>query len=165
MLAVLLLLLAIAPRAIADDATIERHLATIARVGTQGQGSAEARGAADALAAIGIEALPKLLVAMDTPNIVVANWYRSIYETIVGGSWPVRPRGCRAISSSRTPPTPVARDALGGWCWRSSIESSRNSAASFCPSSWTIRSFAPTPSIWLWRREKRRSPRETRPRR
>ena len=27
--------------------------------------------------------LPRLLVAMDTPSVVVANWYRSVYEAIV----------------------------------------------------------------------------------
>lgn len=58
-------------------------LALIAQVGPQGQGSAAARQARDRLALRGIEFTPQLLVALDTPNIVAANWYRSIWEDIV----------------------------------------------------------------------------------
>jgi hypothetical protein len=62
---------------------VEGQLAAIARSGPQGAGSAEARTAASALGALGADALPRLVVAMQTENPVAANWYRSAYETIV----------------------------------------------------------------------------------
>ncbi len=65
------------------DETVAVRLAVIAKVGPQGAGSAEARQARDELAKRGVEILPQLLVAMDTSNVVAANWYRSIYEEIV----------------------------------------------------------------------------------
>lgn len=58
-------------------------LAAIAKTGQQGSGAAEAAQARRELAQRGIEILPPLLVAMDTPNPVAANWYRSVYEEIV----------------------------------------------------------------------------------
>lgn len=68
----------------APDAEVARNLAQIAQVGPEGQGSAAAREARDALARQGVEILPQLLAAMDTANPVAANWYRTVYEEIVG---------------------------------------------------------------------------------
>src|SRR5579872_2759855 len=68
----------------APDAEVARNLAQIAQAGPEGQGSAAAREARDELARQGVEILPQLLVAMDTPNPVAANWYRTAYEEIVG---------------------------------------------------------------------------------
>ena len=72
------------------------HLATIAKTGPKGEGSAPAKLARDELAKRGVEVLPPLLVAMDTTNSVAANWYRTAYEEIVarelsrdGTKWPV----------------------------------------------------------------------------
>jgi hypothetical protein len=68
-------------RAIGDGAT-EDHLAAIARVGRQGQNAAEARRACDALSSQGTDLLPRLLVGMDTSNVIVANWYRTVFDQI-----------------------------------------------------------------------------------
>jgi hypothetical protein len=65
----------------ADD--VDARIAAIAAVGSQGRGSAAAREACHDLARKGPEILPRLLSAMDTPNIVGANWYRAAYEQIV----------------------------------------------------------------------------------
>jgi hypothetical protein len=62
---------------------IDDALAAIARVGPQAKGSAEARKACDQLTRHGAEILPELLAAMDTKNLVAANWYRTVYEQIV----------------------------------------------------------------------------------
>jgi hypothetical protein len=67
--------------AIADD--LGQDAATIARAGPQAAGSREAREARDRLARHGTEILPRLLGAMDTTNVVAANWYRTAYEEIV----------------------------------------------------------------------------------
>ena len=53
---------------------------TIARTGPQSSGSAEAQQASDTLMTHGVEILPELLAAMDTTNIVAANWYRTVYQ-------------------------------------------------------------------------------------
>lgn len=66
------------------DEKVAAQLAVIAKAGPQGAGSAAARAARDELAKRGVEILPQLLDAMDTPNVVAANWYRTIYEDIVG---------------------------------------------------------------------------------
>src|SRR5690348_8694050 len=68
--------------AAADD-TVATQIAIIAKVGPQGTGSAAARPARDELARCGVDILPQLLAAMNTSNVVAANWYRSIYEEIV----------------------------------------------------------------------------------
>ena len=68
--------------AAADDA-VAAQIAIIAKVGPQGAGSAAARTARDELARRGVEILPQLLAAMNTSNVVAANWYRSIYEELV----------------------------------------------------------------------------------
>lgn len=67
--------------AAADD--VDDQLKVIARTGPQGAGSFDARQARDHLAKQGVEILPRLLVAMDTPNLIAANWYRTVYEQIV----------------------------------------------------------------------------------
>jgi hypothetical protein len=41
-----------------------------------------ARPARDELARRGVEILPQLLAAMNTSNVVAANWYRSIYNEL-----------------------------------------------------------------------------------
>ena len=73
----------------------EPDLAVIAKVAPQGEGSPSAKVARDELAKHGVEILPQLLVAMDTSNVIAANWYRSAYEEIVtrelkreGTQWP-----------------------------------------------------------------------------
>ncbi len=70
------------PIAAAAD-SVETQLAVIAKVGPQGAGSLAARKARDELARCNVEILPQLLAAMNTSNVVAANWYRSIYEEIV----------------------------------------------------------------------------------
>lgn len=65
----------------ADD--VGEQLAIIARAGPRGEGSAAARAACEPLAARGADILPRLLAAMETENSVAANWYRTVYETIV----------------------------------------------------------------------------------
>ena len=62
---------------------VDARVAAIAAVGPQGKGSADARKACRELAMLGPEVLPRLLSAMDTPNIVAANWFRAAYEQIV----------------------------------------------------------------------------------
>lgn len=70
-----------APSAYGDE--IANDIRTIAEVGPQAAGATNARAAHDRLARRGVEVLPRLLVAMDTTNIVAANWYRSVFERIV----------------------------------------------------------------------------------
>jgi hypothetical protein len=71
----------IVPAAQADD--VEDWLAAVARVKVTGEGSAEARAAAERLAERGPDVLPRLLGAMDGANVVAVNWYRTAYERIV----------------------------------------------------------------------------------
>ncbi|HVX62580.1 MAG TPA: hypothetical protein VHC19_18320 [Pirellulales bacterium] len=66
--------------AAADE--VDDALATIAKAGPEGTGSVEARKARDRLADQGTDILPKLLAAMDTKNLVAANWCRTAYEEI-----------------------------------------------------------------------------------
>ncbi|WP_145426449.1 hypothetical protein [Symmachiella dynata] len=67
-------------QATADE--IDDQLQTIATCGPGGQGSGAAKQAALELVDSGIEILPRLLDAMDTDNILAANWYRTIYEQV-----------------------------------------------------------------------------------
>jgi hypothetical protein len=67
--------------ALADD--IDDALAKIGRAGPQAAGSVAAREARDLVASQGVEVLPKLLAAMDTSNIVAANWLRTAFDEIV----------------------------------------------------------------------------------
>jgi len=62
---------------------VDEALAAIRQVGPQAVGSVAARQAHDRLARCGTEVIPKLLAAMDTTNVVAANWCRSAYEIVV----------------------------------------------------------------------------------
>ena len=77
------LLLANVPGLHADD--IDQWLSAISKTGAGAAGSRAARVAADQLRDQGIVILPRLLDAMDTPNVVAANWYRTVFDDIVQG--------------------------------------------------------------------------------
>lgn len=62
---------------------VDELVAVVAKSNRQGVGSVAARQASTQLSERGVEILPQLLRAMDTENIVAANWYRTAYETIV----------------------------------------------------------------------------------
>ncbi|MDP6717352.1 MAG: hypothetical protein QGF59_01800, partial [Pirellulaceae bacterium] len=64
---------------------VDKLLQVVAEVGPGGVGSSAARVATDRLGQHGVAILPQLLNAMDTPNFVAANWYRTVYERIVAG--------------------------------------------------------------------------------
>jgi hypothetical protein len=66
--------------ATADE--VDEAIAAIAKVGPGAAGSAEARAARDILARQNAQALPRLLVALDTKNVVAANWYRTAFDAI-----------------------------------------------------------------------------------
>jgi hypothetical protein len=83
------------PSPATDDPAVAEQLTVIARAGPLGSGSTEARAARDALARRGLEILPQLFVAMDTRNVVAANWVRTVFDEIVsreaergGARWP-----------------------------------------------------------------------------
>ena len=65
------------------DPAVAAELAAILRVGPQGAGSTEAGVARNKLSKRGLEILPPLLNALDTPNPVAANWLRTIFEDLV----------------------------------------------------------------------------------
>lgn len=65
----------------ADD--VDRDLEAIAAVGPNGKGAAAAREARQRLASQGTEILPRLIVAMDTQNVVAANLCRTLFEGAV----------------------------------------------------------------------------------
>ncbi len=67
----------------AVDKQVAAQLAAIAQAGPQGAGSEAARAAQLDLSKRGVEILPELLIAMDTSNVVAANWYRIVFEQIV----------------------------------------------------------------------------------
>ena len=90
----------------ATDPAVAEQLAAIARVGQLGAGSSEARVARDALALRGAEILPALFMAMDTKNVVAANWYRTVYEEIVE-----RPASAEAIKKQQAFLVEYAADA------------------------------------------------------
>ncbi|MBB73404.1 MAG: hypothetical protein CMJ75_02695 [Planctomycetaceae bacterium] len=77
------LLLANAQILRADD--IDQWLSAISKTGADAAGSREARAAADQLKGQGVVILPRLLEAMDTPNVVAANWYRTVFDDIMQG--------------------------------------------------------------------------------
>ena len=66
-----------------DAKDIDALLEIVAQAGPQGANSSAARAASEELAQHGIKILPQLLIAMDVPNIVAANWYRTVYEQII----------------------------------------------------------------------------------
>ena len=75
--------LLLATAGVAHGDAVDEALAAIAQTGPEGAGSAAARSACDQLASGDGTILPRLLGAMQTPNPVAANWYRSAYEAIV----------------------------------------------------------------------------------
>src|SRR5687767_1529497 len=62
---------------------VDDAIAVIAKVGPGAAGSAEARQARDFLARQGPPTLERLLIALDTKNVVAANWYRTAFDAIV----------------------------------------------------------------------------------
>lgn len=62
---------------------IDDHLRTIEMTGRSGIGASQAKRAAAELAKSDITLLPKLLKALNTENLVAANWYRTVYEKLV----------------------------------------------------------------------------------
>jgi hypothetical protein len=66
-----------------ENGEVTAAIQAIAQVGPKAAGSVEARRARDCLARHGTDILPQLLEAMDTTNVVAANWYRTAYEEIV----------------------------------------------------------------------------------
>lgn len=88
-----LTIISAAVNVVADDSQL---IAVIAETGPQGERSAAAKTARDELANRSVELLPELLIAMDTPNPVAANWYRTVLEDIVArerlrpdAAWPL----------------------------------------------------------------------------
>ena len=78
-----LALLALLQLACAAADEVDDAIQAIARTGSQASGSVAAAAAGKTLTEQDLSILPRLLTAMDTPNIVAANWYRQAYETIV----------------------------------------------------------------------------------
>lgn len=62
---------------------IDSQLAIVAKARPGGVGSQEAQRACRELAKVGTPVLAKLLPAMDTGNIVAANWLRTVYDQVV----------------------------------------------------------------------------------
>jgi hypothetical protein len=62
---------------------IDQLLQTVAAVKVTGEGSAAAQMASDQLARRGPAVLPRLLSAMDTANVLGANWLRTAFDRIV----------------------------------------------------------------------------------
>jgi hypothetical protein len=80
----------------AADDKIAWQIAIVLQAGPNGAGSDEARQACDELSPHGLEILPQLLTAMDTPNSVAANWLRTVADPLVERSfddpqatWPI----------------------------------------------------------------------------
>ncbi|MCC7424528.1 MAG: hypothetical protein IT428_30035 [Planctomycetaceae bacterium] len=80
---VLSIILALAYVRISFADSVDSDLAVIAKSGPNGAGATAAREAAGRLRQAGVSILPRLLVAMDTPNVVAANWYRSVFDPLV----------------------------------------------------------------------------------
>ena len=70
------------PVAVSGD-QVDDDLASLLATGPEGRGSVEALAASRRLRQQGTEILPRLLVAMDTPNVVAANWCRTVFDDIV----------------------------------------------------------------------------------
>jgi hypothetical protein len=62
---------------------IDDAIAAIAKVGSDAEGSVAARQAQVVLARQEPAALERLLIALDTQNVVAANWYRTAFDAIV----------------------------------------------------------------------------------
>jgi hypothetical protein len=67
---------------VADADELDDAIVAIAKVGPDAAGSAAARQARDLLAQQSPQVLPRLLVALDTKNVVAANWYRTAFDAI-----------------------------------------------------------------------------------
>src|SRR5207245_692689 len=78
MVAPLLLLCAVPGRAVPPEQA--RDIQTVAR---QGRGSPEGRAAWERLSAAGPEVLLPLLHALDTPDVVAANWLRTAFDRVL----------------------------------------------------------------------------------
>src|SRR5262245_31914245 len=76
----LCLILVMAGSACAQDA--EQLVREIRAVGPRGEGSERARVAYSQLRKLGPESLPTILDAMDTPDVVVANWLRVAFDDV-----------------------------------------------------------------------------------
>jgi hypothetical protein len=70
------------PYVSAADQTIDEAIRVIEQVGPGATGSESARRACDQLAHAEAQTLPRLLIALDTPNIVAANWFRIAFDQI-----------------------------------------------------------------------------------
>lgn len=95
----------------ADD-DMSRLIERVRAVGPQGAGSAEARAACDQLARHGPELLPVLLKAMDTDNVVAANWLRGVFEAIWDRSFGSAGGGRAAQATLSAQTVAAARDDL-----------------------------------------------------
>lgn len=65
-----------------DNASIETAIQFISEAGANAQGAVAARKARELLAHADAKTLPRLLEAMDTPNVLAANWYRTAFDAI-----------------------------------------------------------------------------------
>jgi hypothetical protein len=79
----LVVLSALAAAFCATPARAADDVAALTAVGPNGKGAPAAREARARLAARGAEVLPRLLAAMDTPNVVAANWCRTLFDELV----------------------------------------------------------------------------------
>jgi hypothetical protein len=75
---------------------LDDDLKIVAAVGPNAVGSESARAAVERLKRSGPEAVPRLLVALDTPNVVAANWIRTVLDDVAArqstrpaAEWPV----------------------------------------------------------------------------
>lgn len=62
---------------------VAERLDIILQAGPEGVSPIVVRRARDELAERGIEILPQLLAAMDTKNVIAANWLRTIYDPLI----------------------------------------------------------------------------------
>ena len=77
----LVALLMMGPGLAADE--LDDAIRDVSQVSENADGSAAAARAVQLLKQQQVDFLPRLMEAMDTDNIVAANWYRQAYETIV----------------------------------------------------------------------------------
>jgi hypothetical protein len=80
---ILVVLLALLPARAGAADELDGLLEAIKAVKKEGAGSPRARSAWDKLVRHGPKALPRILLAMDTPDTVVANWLRTAFDAIV----------------------------------------------------------------------------------
>ena len=80
---VLLLFFLLIPSVTTRGDEVDNAIVAIGKAGPQGKGAAAARLAARRLAKRGVEIVPRIFEALDTPNVVAANWYRTALEQII----------------------------------------------------------------------------------